>query len=75
MIMPCFHLYPRIIRNTGTGGETGETEEKLCFSRKRKGREKRSRPTQLRIRPSPPSHAATGPKEELLDEEEQEYAS
>jgi hypothetical protein len=54
--------------------ETGKTEEKMCFSRKRKGREKRSRPTQLRIRPSPPCHAATGPEEELLDEEEQEYA-
>jgi hypothetical protein len=54
--------------------ETGETEEKLRFSRKRKGRKKRSRPTQLRIRPSPPCHAATGPEEELLDEQEQEYS-
>jgi hypothetical protein len=54
--------------------ETGETEEKLRFSRKRKGREKRSRPTQLRIRPSPPCHATIGLEEELLDEEEQEYA-
>jgi hypothetical protein len=54
--------------------ETGKTEEKLRFSRKRKGREKRSRPTQLRIRPSLPCHAATRPEEELLDEEEQEYA-
>jgi hypothetical protein len=68
--MPCFHLYPRIIRNTGTGGETGKTEEKLRFFRKHKGIEKRRRPIQLRIRPSPLCHAATRPEEELLDEEE-----
>jgi hypothetical protein len=54
--------------------ETGETEEKLHFFRMRKGREKRSRPTQLRIRTTPPCHATTGPEKELLDEEEQEYA-
>jgi hypothetical protein len=54
--------------------ETGKIEEKLRLSRKHKGREKRSRPTQLRIRPSPPCHAATGPEEGLLDKEEQEYA-
>jgi hypothetical protein len=50
--------------------ETGETEKKFSFSRKCKGREKRSRPTQLRIRPSLPCHIATRPEEELLDEEE-----
>jgi hypothetical protein len=52
--------------------EIGEKKRNYAFPESVKG-EKRSRPTQLRIRPSPPCHAATGP-EELLDEEEQEYA-
>jgi hypothetical protein len=63
VIMACFHLYPRIIRNAEHRVETGITGARIRFSRKRKGEKRGERPVQHRIGPSPPHHSITSPEE------------
>jgi hypothetical protein len=61
--MPCFHLYPRIIRNAEYRVETGRIGARIRFSRKRKGEKRGERLVQHRIGPSPPHHSVTGLEE------------
>jgi hypothetical protein len=52
--MPCFQLYPRIIRNAETGTKIGETEEKVRFLDSVLEEKRGSWPTQSRSGPSAP---------------------
>jgi hypothetical protein len=60
---PCFHLYPRIIRNAEHMVETSRIGARIWFSGKHKGEKRGERPVQHRIRPSPPHHNITGLEE------------
>jgi hypothetical protein len=62
VIMPCFHLYPRIIRNAEHRVETGRTGARIRFLESIKGR-RGERPFLHRIGPSPPHHSVTGLEE------------